>query len=209
MARPRTDIAPRILDAARKRFLLEGVEGASLRKIASDAETSIGMIYYYYPTKDDLFMAVVGEAYDQLMAELQTFVSHESTARDVLTKLAERLSALSQLETEIARLILGEALISSARFQRLMERFQGGHIALLLRTMLEGQKSGELRRDLSPFLLVILAIAALGPAQFVASKARSAGMGKVIPTAAETAAGLVRLLFEGIAAKDEGKRTPS
>ena len=31
MARPRSDIAPRILHAARERFLAEGVDGASLR----------------------------------------------------------------------------------------------------------------------------------------------------------------------------------
>ena len=46
MARPRGDIAPRILHAARKRFLVEGVDGASLRAIARDARTNKGMIYY-------------------------------------------------------------------------------------------------------------------------------------------------------------------
>ena len=61
MARPRSDIEPRIVHAARRRFLKEGVDGASLRTIARDAKTSIGMVYYYFPTKDDLFFAVVEE----------------------------------------------------------------------------------------------------------------------------------------------------
>lgn len=55
MARPRGDIEPRVLEAARKRFLEQGVDGASLRKIAEDAGTNIGMIYYYFPTKEALF----------------------------------------------------------------------------------------------------------------------------------------------------------
>ena len=60
MGRTPSDIAPRIVHAARRRFLSDGVEGASLRAIARDARTSIGMIYYYYPAKDDLFLAVDG-----------------------------------------------------------------------------------------------------------------------------------------------------
>ena len=54
MARPRGDIAPRILHAARRRFLTEGIDGASLRGIAADAGTNIGMVYYYFPTKDEM-----------------------------------------------------------------------------------------------------------------------------------------------------------
>jgi AcrR family transcriptional regulator len=45
MARPASDIAPRIVHAARERFLFEGVDGASLRNIAKDAGTNIGMVY--------------------------------------------------------------------------------------------------------------------------------------------------------------------
>ena len=72
MARPRSDIGPRIVHAARRRFLVEGVDGASLRAIAHDARTSIGMIYYYFPTKDDLFLAVVEEMYVTVLADMKT-----------------------------------------------------------------------------------------------------------------------------------------
>ena len=40
MARPRSDIQPRIVEAARYRFLRAGVDGASLREIAKDAKIS-------------------------------------------------------------------------------------------------------------------------------------------------------------------------
>jgi len=70
MARPRSDIAPRVVIAARERFLKDGVDGASLRAIAHDARTSIGMIYYYFPTKDDLFLAVVEQVYEKVLADM-------------------------------------------------------------------------------------------------------------------------------------------
>jgi AcrR family transcriptional regulator len=70
MPRPKSDIDVRILHAARERFLNEGVDGASLRAIAKDARTSIGMVYYYFPSKDDLFLAVVEEVYERVVSEL-------------------------------------------------------------------------------------------------------------------------------------------
>src|SRR6185295_5828153 len=71
MARPPTDIRQRILGAARARFLAEGVDGASLREIARDAKTTIGMVSYYFPAKDDLFLAVVEEVYAVLLGDLE------------------------------------------------------------------------------------------------------------------------------------------
>ena len=71
MPRPRSDLAPRILAAARTRILHEGVDGASLRQIAADAGTTIGMIYYYFPTKDDVFLAVVEDVYEKLLVDVE------------------------------------------------------------------------------------------------------------------------------------------
>jgi AcrR family transcriptional regulator len=71
VARPKSDIQERIVAAAHQRFLAEGVEATSLRNIAKDADTSIGMVYYYYTTKDDLFLAVVEETYQVILADLE------------------------------------------------------------------------------------------------------------------------------------------
>jgi len=57
------------VEAAPSRFLLEGVDGASLRSIARDAGTSIGMVYYYFKTKDELFLAVIETAYRGLLVD--------------------------------------------------------------------------------------------------------------------------------------------
>ena len=70
MARPRGDISERLIKAAREAFLTQGVDGASLREIAAEAGTSLGMITYYFPTKDDLFLAVLEQVYPKLLADL-------------------------------------------------------------------------------------------------------------------------------------------
>ena len=95
MARLGSGIGTRIVHAARRRFLLEGVDGASLRAIARDAKTSIGMIYYYYPAKDDLFLAVVEEIYLALLKDLESRLDRSRPVAERIRLLYERLGALS------------------------------------------------------------------------------------------------------------------
>ena len=55
-----------ILQAAKTEFLEKGYEAASLRKIAAQAGVTIGAIYTRYPTKDQLFCALVQPLLDQI-----------------------------------------------------------------------------------------------------------------------------------------------
>ena len=111
MARPAGDIQPRLIAAARMRFLEQGVEGASLRAIASDAGTNIGMVYYYFPTKDDLFFAVIEEVYVELLADLASALAPDVDVPERLRRLYRRLGAMSELEAITVRLILREILV--------------------------------------------------------------------------------------------------
>ena len=154
MARPRSDIAPRILHAARARFLLEGFDGASLRQIASDAGTSIGMVYYYYPTKDELFFAVVEEIYAAFLADLEVTLTHDTDAEDRLRKLYARAAAMSDDELTVVRLVVREVLLSSSRLERLVERFSTGHLPLVLKMLLDGVAEGHITNAHHPAVLV-------------------------------------------------------
>jgi AcrR family transcriptional regulator len=57
--------------AAMKIFTRQGYHGTSMRQIADASGFSIGNIYNYYPTKEDLFVALVRK-YEQRFAELRT-----------------------------------------------------------------------------------------------------------------------------------------
>src|SRR5262245_29839464 len=105
MARPKSDIQPRILTAARARFLADGVDGASLRGIASDAGTSIGMVYYYYPTKDELFFGVVEELYRKLLADVEAAIAPDAPVKQRVERLYGRIARLSEDELLMARLV--------------------------------------------------------------------------------------------------------
>src|SRR5580700_2287922 len=114
MARPRTDIQPRIVRAARARFLAEGVDGASLRTIASDAGTNVGMVFYYFPTKDDLFLAVVEEVYAKLLDDIGAALAGDDPVRDRLARVFARIGGSSDEKLQVVRLVVRESLLSSA-----------------------------------------------------------------------------------------------
>lgn len=161
MARPRSDIAPRILDAARARFLADGVDGASLRRIAADAGTSIGMVYYYFPTKDELFLAVVEQLYEQLLGDIEAAIASDVPVRERVQRLYARVARLSDEELLVLRLVAREMLSSNERFVRLRERFKAGHIPLIARLVRDGYATGAFDSNLHP-LIAMLSVAGVG-----------------------------------------------
>lgn len=201
MARPRTDIAPRILRAARKRFREKGVDGASLRAIAKDAGTSIGMIYYYHPTKEDLFLAVVEETYEKFLVELELALANDVPLEARLLRLYERLAGATADELEILRLVLQEALLSSTRFERLIERFLRGHLPLVLDTLLQGVKDGELDAARHPWVLLMATFALAGPPQIIRRAIGNRLPVTGLPAGKQLARELVEVLLGGIGAR--------
>ena len=201
MPRPRSDIEPRIVEAARALFLKDGVDGASLRAIAAAAGTSIGMVYYYFPSKDELFLAVVEERYEALVADLDRALTPELSVRERLERMFERFAAVSPEEIQVIKLVLREALVSSERLERIVERFKRGHVPLILRTVFDGFADGTFDRSLHPVVVVLSAVALAGPAQVIRAVAGQRLPLPAGPGGNELAHALVGVLLSGVGAK--------
>jgi AcrR family transcriptional regulator len=201
MARPPSDIAPRIIHAARERFLFEGVDGASLRKIAKDAGTNIGMVYYYFKTKDDLFLAVLEEVYGQLLEDMRGIMAAPQPPEERIARLYQRIAAMSDDEFKTVRLIMREALVSSARLGRLAQRFLDGHIPLILKLIQDGAAQSRLRSDFHPVAL-LGAMLSLGLLPQIARR-QLAGTDlafvNLLPSGAAVASTMYEVLLHGIA----------
>jgi len=61
--REREATARAILDAARELFVAQGYQNVSIRKIAEKIEYSPAAIYSYFPSKDDIFLALAEEGF--------------------------------------------------------------------------------------------------------------------------------------------------
>lgn len=201
MARPQSDIGPRLLQAARERFLFDGVDGASLRNIAKDAGTNIGMVYYYFKTKDDLFLAVIEAVYVKLLEDMRGIMAEPLTTEECIARLYQRVAAMSDEESKTVRLIMREALISSARLGRIAQRFLDGHIPIIMDMLQRGTLQSRLRDDLHPVALLI-ALFTLGLMPQLARRQlgeTDLPFVKLLPPAAAVANTMFDVLLHGIA----------
>ncbi len=204
MARPRSDIAQRIVSAAAERFLHDGVDGASLRQIALAAETNLGMVYYYFPTKDDLFLAVVERHYAPLSQAIIEAVAAGPSFGQRVRALYDRFGAMSDEEFVVLRLMLRESLVSSERLSRVFERMMHGHTPAMLSLLTDGIASGDVAADVHPVAaLVTMAVLAVAP-QVMLRRVAASVKAVELPEPAEMAKHLATVALRGVG---EGRAT--
>lgn len=205
MARPKTDIEPRIVAAARKHFLASGVDAASLRRIAKDAGTSLGMIYYYFRTKDELFFAVVQDAYAKILVDLEDALAATRPVEERLRGLYRRFGSASPEEMEIIELVAREALASPARLAPLIAMVQRGHVPLVVRAIQDGIRSGLFEGSKPHLVLLVSTVSLGGFGQFVLHKAKQRLPAGALPDGTELSDELFSVLLSGIRTKTKSE----
>lgn len=90
VGRPPLDAADRkrILDATAKVFLEFGFERASTAEIARRAHTSKQTLYQLFPSKAELFIAVISIHTEQLFARHEEYLSSDEPPRTALNEIA-------------------------------------------------------------------------------------------------------------------------
>jgi AcrR family transcriptional regulator len=86
-----------LLDAAAKRFAERGYEGASMRDIAGDVGMLAGSMYYHFPSKEELLVAVHRAGVSRFEAAVDKALSAHSEPWDRL-----QAAAVAHLETLLA-----------------------------------------------------------------------------------------------------------
>ena len=110
-----------ILDGARRCFLAQGFDGASMNDIVKAASVSKGTVYAYFPSKEKLFEALV---YHDRREQAEQSVHDLDEARpmaEVLTELGLRMVERMTSEDSIAQVRMVAA--TSAKFPEIGQAF--------------------------------------------------------------------------------------
>lgn len=97
--------ARQILGGARKAFLADGFDGASMNDIARVAGVSKGTIYAYFPSKEALFEALVREDRRVQAEQLGAYDVHDTPVE----------TALRRMGVELMKIMLEPAHVAQAR----------------------------------------------------------------------------------------------
>jgi AcrR family transcriptional regulator len=153
----------RILRAARNEFMRHGYSGARIERISRTARSSDRMIYYYFQSKEALYLQVLEGVYAEL-GEAESALALDPT---------RPLEALDQLISFTWRYYLEHpefvALLSNENLMRGAHITKSVKVKLLSRPVLEilgtilaeGERQGTFRRGLD-VKKVYLTLAALG-----------------------------------------------
>ena len=121
----------RILDAALDVFAEHGYQQATVDEIASSARTSKGGIYFHFPGKDAIFLALLDRSASLLLARVGERVG---AVADPIGKVDAALLALVQTfgsHRSLARLFLVEARGAGPRFHVRMADVQARFVVFL------------------------------------------------------------------------------
>ena len=119
-----------LMASARQRFLRRGFHASSLEQVAEEAGFTIGAVYSRFGSKADLFLAILDERIDQLVAEVAQVAALDQPLGDHAELLAGRRMALLEREREWFPLVL-EFWSHAARDERLRHEFGACHERLV------------------------------------------------------------------------------
>lgn len=176
-----------ILAAARRCFLRSGFHAASTADISREAGVSVANMYQYFPSKDDLVLALVEEDLESDLA----FFADLFRGEGFLDSVANALGALAEAGEDHAALglraeIFAEAL-RNARVREALARSEGRLAAALQAQVAQAAACGEIAladgvraADIAALLLAladgVFSAAGLG----LLDRARTAGAARAL-----------------------------
>ena len=138
-----------ILDVATREFADRGFAGGRVDEIADQTRTTKRMIYYYFGSKAQLFVAVLERAYAEIRAAEQTIDVDDLDPIAAIRRLAELTFDHHDSHPDFARLVAIEN-IHRARHIAGLDDFAGQNtpvIELIDRILQRGYRHAAFRRD--------------------------------------------------------------
>lgn len=145
-----------LLDAAKKVFARDGLDGASLRAIAKEAGCDPSLIYYYFNNKEAMFTALLEESIPPLVREIRRLAN----PRDPRST-AEKLWCLLQLfrthahDRAFRSMIRGQIARGAEGVPEILERRLIPAQVALRAIFRRGMRRGEVRDGQNPLLLTM------------------------------------------------------
>jgi AcrR family transcriptional regulator len=144
-----------IIEVATEEFAGKGFSGARVDDIAARTKTSKRMIYYYFGSKEGLYIAVLEEAYRSIRSSEAALDLGRQNPEEALRALVSFTFDYHNARPEFVRLIMNENILNGAYVTRskAIPRLNVPIIDATRDLLVRGQRDGIFRRDLDPIEL--------------------------------------------------------
>lgn len=155
----RAESREKILSTARRLFAARGFNGCNVSDIAREAGMSQGNIYWYFPSKKDIYMAILTEGFADLGSLMAQTAGSKGTA---LEKLDAYLGEFFRLMKEgggdefvaiVTPLLAQSGPVGMADFGVSTHAVGAGYHASLNAIFTQGQEEGVFTNEVDPNVL--------------------------------------------------------
>jgi TetR/AcrR family transcriptional regulator, fatty acid metabolism regulator protein len=139
------DKRQQLLEAAIRVFAREGYHTSRVGDIAEEAGVAHGLLYHYFPSKEEVLATIFRENWRQLLERFHQVEASPEPSDEQLRGVAKILLRTWRNDPDLVRVMVREVARSP---QEIREAF-----ATIQRIVERGQARGELRSDLDPRLV--------------------------------------------------------
>ena len=147
----------RIIETATMEFAKKGYHDASISNIASKSGVRVGSIYKYFDNKQDLFLTIVDHSISRMEKLLLGLAKEDE---DVIIKVEKILREIISASREDGILIKLYNSMTAVNDKKLARQFavemESMTAEIYIEAIKEGQKSGEIRKDIDPRVAAFL-----------------------------------------------------
>ena len=135
-----------IIDTARTLFKKTGFKKTTMGDIARSLGKAKSSLYYYYPSKEDIFEAVLHDEMDELLDQIHQSIGQASTSKEKLINYCRcRLNKLSQLYN-LSDALKSEIAELHCVMTEMKSKFDTTNVELVKGILAEGVQNGEFKK---------------------------------------------------------------
>lgn len=146
---PRPDVSderiPQILEAALKVFNRKGLAASRMEDIARQAKLSIGGVYWYYKSKDEVVLAIMDKVIDEDVAILRNLLNEPATVKERLRKYLQ-LGVQESMQYTTLTYELYTLSKHDAKVRRHIQMYIEHYINVLTELIQQGMNQKEFRK---------------------------------------------------------------
>ncbi len=160
-ARDAAETSRRIIAAATAEFADRGFEGARIDRIVASAGANVRMVYYYFGSKEGLYLAVLERIYEQIRSKERLLALEDVPPLEAMARLVDFTFSHFAENLAFAQITLGENLQRGQHVtkSRRIPEMSSPLIAQLTALLSRGADQGLFRPDVDPLQLYVTIVA--------------------------------------------------
>lgn len=146
-----------IIGTATREFAHNGFENTNINTIAERAGISVGSLYKYFESKQDLFLFTIAQGTDVLKDVLSSIVPADLTLEEKLNALIQAIQTTSREQKELIRLYSELTSVGNSELvEKLSYEIEAVSATMYTALMREEQKKGTIRGDIDAAMAAFL-----------------------------------------------------